>query len=72
MENLDKFLEIINSKEYQNKLYQTEIGNKILELSKAKSSMLNRQGFYSKGVAKLGNRISALHLKFMKENNITF
>lgn len=45
------------------KQFYTPEGQKLMELENKKTAMLNRQGYYSKGVAKLGNQIAKLKIK---------
>lgn len=46
--------------------FYSELGQKIAELENKKKALLNKQGYYSKGVAKLGSKIEKLKLNLIK------
>ncbi len=52
------------------KQFYSEDGQKLQSLQYQHDKMLNRQGYYSKGVAKLGERIRKLTEKMNKEQEV--
>lgn len=51
------------------KQFYSEEGQKLQSLEYEKDQMLNKQGYYSKGVARLGERIEKLKNKIEKINH---